>query len=269
MTSTELETETATEIQNPEDRFLAFLLLLGQQEDNPVNLPALEDALLTAQVLRRCVADGHMAGTERWSVLDVAAHIGLCTGKGRMPAERVRTGLMQAHAEFLRGAGSVRTSSCTHCDALPPIEPELSLEAAAAFERALQAEPKLRAVSQLVDVLRLLVRPTDEMCHGCVWEALVKPLVRPWIGWGRGYLPKPAKDPDPDEDFPRFVKVDLGSDWQPDPRVPAETETEKWLRSSEAWNAVTEVLIDRLYEYDPANGCRVGRATDARALSYR
>ncbi len=39
------------------------------------------------------------------------------------------------------------------------------------------------------------------------------------------------------------------------------------VASSEAWDAFTDVLMKRLYEYDPANGCRVGRATDARSLS--
>jgi hypothetical protein len=262
-------TETATEVQNPEDRFLTFLLLLGQQEDDPVDLPALQDALLTADVLRRCVTDGHMAGTERWSVLDVAAHIGLCTGKGRMPAERIRNGLMQAHAEFLRGAGSVRTSFCAHCDAPVPEAPELSPERKAAYERVLRVEPRLKAVVRVVDALIQFVRPTDELCHGCVWEVMVKPLTSPLIGWGRGYPPRQAKDPDPAETWPRFYRAaDLMREG--DPRIPATAETEKWLRSSEAWDAFTDVLIGRLYEADPANGCDIKRVTvDARALSRR
>lgn len=200
-------------------------------------------------------------------MLDVAAHIGLCTGKGRMPADRVRDGLGKAHAEFLRGAGSVRTTSCTHCDAPPATEPELSPEAAAAFERALKAEPRLRAVVRIVNVLRLLVRPTDQMCHGCLWEIVIKPLVKPWIGWGRGYLPRQAKNPDPDGGW--RLRVQTAAEVMREHPIPAETETEKWLRTSEAWNAVTQVLNDRLYKYDPANGCGVGRATDARALSDR
>jgi hypothetical protein len=269
MTTTTSETDTAIESQKPEDGFLAYLLLLGQQEDMAVDLPTFQDALLTAQVLRRCVVDGHMAGTERWSVLDVAAHIGLCTGKGRMPAERVRNGLMQAHAEFLRGAGSVRTSFCAHCDAPVPVAPDLSPERKAAYDRVLEAEPRLRAVVRVVDALIQFVRPTDEMCHGCIWELMVKPLTSPLLGWGRGYLPKSAKDPDPDEKWPRFINA---AEYmrQPDPRIPAETETEKWLRTSEAWDAFTDVLIGRLYEADPANGCDISRAaTDARALSRR
>lgn len=199
--------------------------------------------------LRMCAAGGCFASTARWTVLDVAAHIGKCSGDGRMPTDWARNGLMHAHASYLRGKGSVRTSFCTYCDEPPPTEPKLGPEAAAAFERALQAEPKLRAVSQLVDVLRLLVRPTDEMCHGCIWEAIVKPLVRPWVGWGRGYPPKSAQDPDPTGE--RWLRVTSAAELmrEADPRIPAETETEKWLRTSEAWNAVTKVLIDRLYEY--------------------
>jgi hypothetical protein len=84
---------------------------------------------------------------------------------------------------------------------------------------------------------------------------------------GRGWAPKSADDPDPDGSRMRVIS---GSDWHEEFKkrcISAETETEKWLRTSEAWDAFTQVLIDRLEEYDPANGCRVGRATDARALS--
>lgn len=223
---------------------------------------------MTAQVLRRCVADGHMAGTERWSVLDVAAHIGLCTGKGRMPAERVRTGLMQAHAEFLRGAGSVRTSFCAHCDAPVPEAPELSPERKAAYDRVLAAEPRLRAVVRVVDTFIQFVRPTDEMCHGCVWEVMVKPLVSPLVGFGRGYPPKIAKDPNPSGELELVFRSAADLLREPDPRIPAESQTEKWLRTSEAFDAFTDPLLARLYEADPANGCGIKRvAVNARALS--
>jgi hypothetical protein len=177
--------------------------------------------------------------------------------------------LMQAHAEFLRGAGSVRTSFCTHCDAPVPTAPELSSERKAAYERVLAAEPRLRKVVRVVDALIQFVRPTDEMCYGCLWTGMIKPLTSPWLGYGRGYVPESAKDPDPATDFPRLV-VTPASEIMMRAPTKAETDTEKWLRSSEAWDAFTKVLIDRLYEADPANGCGIKRVTvDARALSRR
>lgn len=163
------------------------------------------------------------------------------------------------------GAFQASTSFCIHCDAPPPDKPELSTEAAAAFERVLSAEPELRAAVDIVEVLRQLVRPTDRLCHGCLWESIIKPMVRPYLGYGRGYPPKSAKDPNPDRAWEIISAAEMWA--RGDTGLPAETETEKWLRTSEVWDAFTDVLMTRLYEYDPANGCRVGRATDARALS--
>jgi hypothetical protein len=229
MTAKAIETETEylqAEVQNPEDGFLAFLMDLSQDELTALDEPVAEDVLGVADQLRTCAADRHFSSAARWTVLDVAAHIGKCSGDGRMPTDWVRNGLMHAHAEYLRSAGSVRTTSCLHCDVPPPTEPELSPEAAAAYERALQAVPKLRAVADVVEILRLLVRPTDQLCYGCIWDSIIKPLVRPWVGWGRGYPPKPAKDPD--NAFPRFINVGEAMR-EADPRIPAETETEKYL----------------------------------------
>jgi hypothetical protein len=45
-----------------------------------------------------------------------------------------------------------------------------------------------------------------------------------------------------------------------DPRRKARrTDTERWLRSSEAFDAFTDVLLCRLSEADPANGHGIGR----------
>jgi hypothetical protein len=114
-------------------------------------------------------------------------------------------------------------------------------------------------VEKVVDTFIKLVRPTDELCHACVWELIVKPLVSPWVGNGRGYPTEQAKDPDPTGE--RFLRAISAADWiknQPD-RAPAETETEKWMRTSEAYDAFTDVLLARLYEADPANGHGIGR----------
>lgn len=96
------------------------------------------------------------------------------------------------------------------------------------FERALTAEPTLRAIDRLVDTLCALVRPTDILCYGCVWEQIVKPLTVPLVGWCR-----PGR---------------------------ATTDTEKWMRTSEAFDVVTDKWIDRLEKADPGNGHGLGTA---------
>ncbi len=48
------------------------------------------------------------------------------------------------------------------------------------YERALAAEPRLRALDLAVRTMAALVRPGgDMMCPGCVWEQVIKPLARP------------------------------------------------------------------------------------------
>ena len=37
------------------------------------------------------------------------------------------------------------------------------------------------------------------------------------------------------------------------------TDTEKWLRTSEAWDAFTRPLLARLWDADPGNGHGIGR----------
>lgn len=129
------------------------------------------------------------------------------------------------------------------------------------YDRALNAEPRLRAIAATADALLELVRPTDTMCGGCVWDGIVKPLVTPLIGWERGYPPKPA--PDPGESTWRLIS---GSDWAAEfeevekTRVPATTDTEKWLRTSDAWDAFCGELIRRLNDADPGNGHGICKA---------
>jgi hypothetical protein len=133
----------------------------------------------------------------------------------------------------------------------------------AAYERALQAEPDLAAVVRVVDALCALVRPSDLLCHGCVWETIVKPLVSPLVGWRRGYPPEVAADPDSDK--PSGFRMITGGEMldayraHEATRVSATTDTEKWLRTSEAFDAFTNVLLDRLERADPANGHGIGR----------
>ncbi|MFC8517495.1 hypothetical protein [Streptomyces sp. NPDC057257] len=132
------------------------------------------------------------------------------------------------------------------------------------YERALAAEPQLQAVVTTVDALCELVRPEDRMCSGCVWDTIVKPLARPLLGWDRGYPPESAKEP---ADRMRLIPGDeLLKLWEQAEakRVPADTETEKWLRTSEAWDAFTNVVLARLDTADPAHGHGIVRDPEHR-----
>lgn len=133
-------------------------------------------------------------------------------------------------------------------------------ETRAAYDRALAAEPGLRAAVDVVDALTALVRPGDELCFGCVWETIVKPTVTPHVGWSRGHVPEQAADPDPGG-LPMPVDLSELFAWD-DRREEAMTETERWLRTPEAYDAVSDVLLARLYDADPANGCGIRRGVE-------
>jgi hypothetical protein len=130
----------------------------------------------------------------------------------------------------------------------PPVDRD------AAFRRALAAEPQLRTINRVVNTLVALA-PTSSsgrpFCHGCAWVFIVKPLAAPWIGWERGYPADQATDPDPDG--PAWSVVRASGITIP-PKSEPTSDTEKWLRTSEAWDAVTDTWIGRLVAADPGNG---------------
>ncbi|MCX4972181.1 hypothetical protein [Streptomyces sp. NBC_00620] len=129
------------------------------------------------------------------------------------------------------------------------------------YQRALHAEPRLQAIASIVDVLIELVRPNDNMCGSCIWEGIIKPLTTPLIGWERGYPPREAHDPGNAE-----WRLISGSDWAKEfetaekTRTTATTDTEKWLRTPEAWDAFCGELIRRLNDADPGNGHGICKA---------
>lgn len=137
---------------------------------------------------------------------------------------------------------------------------------ATTYERVLEAEPQLRVAVRVVDALTALVRPDDELCHGCVWELILKKIVTPYVGWERGYPPEEAADPNPDGSSWLPQPIDLAALMaQEDARPEPTTETERWLRTSEAYDGFTSVLLSRLYDADPANGCGIRSATKEHA----
>lgn len=130
----------------------------------------------------------------------------------------------------------------------------------AAMARAIDAEPDLAAVDAVVDTLCARVRPEDRLCAGCAWENIVKPLASPLIGWERG-VPRPdALDADANLADQLRARMTTGDKFIFGNRPPEPTtDTERWLRSSEAWDAVTKVWLARLDAADPGNDHGTGR----------
>lgn len=127
------------------------------------------------------------------------------------------------------------------------------------YRRALAAEPALLAAQNVVVFACTFTGPDDQMCNGCFWESTLKPLIHPLIGWERHAPEKNA--PDRKLTFKESCKslseirdeMDALARYQ----VPAETETERWMRSSDAWDAMVHPWLAALYEADPGNGCAI------------
>ena len=88
------------------------------------------------------------------------------------------------------------------------------------YNRALAAEPHLRAIADMVGAVTASAAHDRSFCDGCFWECTLKGHVLPLVGWERGSWSRQARHPDP--------------------------ETERWLRSQEAWEAVTERWLQQL-----------------------
>jgi hypothetical protein len=130
-----------------------------------------------------------------------------------------------------------------------------------AYDRALAAERRLRAIERMIQVTTMYLRRGDTFCSGCYWTDVLKPLLRPLVGWERGRVQEQAKDPSGSSWLHKpITRADLAA-IAADTRAPAETDTETWLRTQEAWHAVTDVLLARLDAADPAHGHGYRRAT--------
>lgn len=97
------------------------------------------------------------------------------------------------------------------------------------LEYVLKVEPRLRPVVELVTALCVLVHPEDVMCYACVWDDIVKPITSPLLGWER---------------------------------VPANTATDAWLSSSEAYDLFSCAMLGLLEDADPGNGHGIGRGEE-------
>lgn len=124
------------------------------------------------------------------------------------------------------------------------------------FDKALAAEPRLRAVDKMVRTLAANAptgRSKRPMCAGCIWSGILKPLLKPLVGWER-HVQRQAP-----ETRPHGMRVldmsALRAEAAQERRPPATSSTERWLRGSEAWDAVTSRWLAILDKADPANGC--------------
>ena len=81
-------------------------------------------------------------------------------------------------------------------------------------------DSRLKAADLMVRTQVMYVRSTDEFCNGCYWEGVLKPLISTVVGWGRV-----TDDP-----------------------------ADVWLCTSEAYDLVTDVWLQLLYDADPGNG---------------
>jgi hypothetical protein len=103
-------------------------------------------------------------------------------------------------------------------------------EAEQSYNRALAAEPRLRAIADMVKAVTASAAYDRSFCDGCFWERTLKGKALPLVGWERGHRSRQAKHPDP--------------------------ETERWLRSREAWEAVTERWLQQLSRTAHGGRCR-------------
>ena len=108
-----------------------------------------------------------------------------------------------------------------------------------AYRRALAAEPTLRSVEKVVHALADL-----HIAPGTAYDEIIKPLTDPLIGWRRG-VHHHAHNP---EDVPPTFQIVRASDIPSPVTTGSEPATaeETWLRTCEAFDAVTDVWLDYL-----------------------
>jgi hypothetical protein len=124
------------------------------------------------------------------------------------------------------------------------------------YRLALDTEPGLVAIETVVDLICDQGLPSQ-----MAWSSVVETLALPFIGNMRGIGIDNAKNPkkpdlDADERLEHLLEsmedMSAKDERLEKYRLPAETATEEWMRTSEAWDAVTEVWIRKMQEADPA-----------------
>lgn len=125
------------------------------------------------------------------------------------------------------------------------------------LEQACAADSGIRALDFAVTALAVAAGAADgPACSGCMWARIVKPLALPLLGWERGYPPMESPDRTAGlrGGLVNISELMVRMDERAARRTPATSDTERWLRSQEAWDAVVGEWIDRLHAADPAAG---------------
>lgn len=126
------------------------------------------------------------------------------------------------------------------------------------YRLALEAEPALVAIEAVVALICAKGLRAQK-----AWVSIVKPLTRPFLGTMRGIGAEAASNPtrpdlSADERLEHMFDdvVDLGEHIKhlERYRLPASTATEEWMRTREAWDAVTRVWIERMQAAAAAHG---------------
>lgn len=124
-----------------------------------------------------------------------------------------------------------------------------------ALRRACVADRGIRALDAAVTALCATARTLPgATCAGCVWDRIIKPLATPLVGWERGHPPLSASDPTTGLAPVNVAELLVKMDARRERRMPATSEAERWLRTQEAWDAVTGAWLERLRAADPAEG---------------
>lgn len=116
----------------------------------------------------------------------------------------------------------------------------------ATWETIAACDPRIAALDLLVQrAIRSVTPDETRWCANAFFSTAVKPVLLELVGWGRGYPPRAATDPEV------WEPVDWRAEFAAqDDRIPPTTPFEEMLRTSEAY----DLVYDRLYLQLP--GCR-------------
>lgn len=114
------------------------------------------------------------------------------------------------------------------------------METTPEYLRAVAAEPRLRAVGRVIKALAAL-----NVMEGTAYDAVIRPLVAPLVGWSRGrhfHAHNPEDMPKPEHGMILMSQIPEPIITKPEPA----TDEEAWLRTQKAYDAVIGVYLDYL-----------------------
>lgn len=121
------------------------------------------------------------------------------------------------------------------------------------MEECLEADRRLQALDEMVKVLAARAPKNSPQCFGCVWEQILKPLVVPCLGNSRN-RPRDAHSPAPGGRS-WAEPLDLAALFQEETQWPEPTTAmEAFLRTSQAYDLLTDKWLKLLKDADPGKG---------------